>query len=301
VARKPASRNRDAVIARYSGLARTALAGAAITDCDPDDFADGGFGAAAYARTDGTPEGALRASLGCGNPLAVADLHPGQTVLDLGSGGGLDVLLSARRVAPGGTAYGLDASPDMLTLARANAAAAGVTNATFLHGHIEDIPLPDRHVDVVISNCVVNLSVDKPRVLAEAFRVLRPAGRLGVSDVIADEGIDPEQLAAAERQVGCLNGALTRCQYTDLLRAAGFTDVTVTPTHEAGPGLHSAIIQAAKPSAQRARPAGEGLAGSSGHPSGAPRPTLVSAPTARPSRPPWTRSWPAGRDSVDPR
>ncbi len=193
MASSPASRNRDAVIARYSGLARTALAGAAIDDCDPGAFAGGGFGAAAYTGTDGAPEEALRASLGCGNPLAVAGLHPGQTVLDLGSGGGLDVLLSARRVAPGGTAYGLDASPDMLTLARANAAAAGVTNATFLHGHIEDIPLPDAHVDVVISNCVINLSTDKPRVLAEAFRVLRPGGRLGVSDVIADEDIDPAQ------------------------------------------------------------------------------------------------------------
>jgi len=247
VAYNPAPHNRDAVIARYSGLARTALAGAAITDCDPGEFADGGFGAAAYTGTDGAPEGALRASLGCGNPLAVAGLHPGETVLDLGSGGGLDVLLSARRVAPGGTAYGLDASPDMLSLARANAAAAGITNATFLPGHIEDIPLPGRHVDVVVSNCVINLSTDKPRVIAEAFRVLRPRGRLGISDVIADEGVDAAQLADAEQQIGCLNGALTQREYADLLRAAGFTDVTVTPTHEAGPGLYSAIIQAAKP------------------------------------------------------
>ena len=233
MASRPASRNRDAVIARYSGLARTALAGEAITDCDPDACADGGFGAAAYTGTDGAPEGALRASLGCGNPLAVADLHPGETVLDLGSGGGLD------------------ASRDMLALARANAAAAGVTNARFLHGHIEHIPLPDGHVDVVISNCVINLSTDKPRVLTEAFRVLRPGGRLGVSDVIADEDTDPGQLAAAEREVGCLNGALTRRQYPGLLRAAGFTDITVTLLSEAGGGLHSAIVQAAKPAAQR--------------------------------------------------
>ena len=247
MASNPASRNRDTVIARYSGLARTALAGATITDCDPGDFAGGGFGAAAYTGTDAAPEAALRASLGCGNPLAVAGLHPGETVLDLGSGGGLDVLLSARRVAPGGTAYGLDASPDMLALARANAAVAGVTNATFLPGHIEDIPLPDRHVDVVISNCVINLSTDKPRVIAEAFRVLRPSGRLGISDVIADEGLDPAQRTDAEQQIGCLNGALTQREYADLLRAAGFTDVTITPTHEAGPGLHSAIIQAARP------------------------------------------------------
>jgi arsenite methyltransferase len=238
---------RDVVIARYSGLARSALGGAAIADCDPGAFADGGFGAVAYAGTGDVPEGALRASLGCGNPLAVADLHPGETVLDLGSGGGLDVLLSARRVAPGGTAYGLDASPDMLALARANAAAAGVTNARFLHGHIERIPVPDGHVDVVISNCVINLSTDKPRVLAEAFRVLRPGGRLGVSDVIADDGADPAQLADAEQRAGCLGGALTRREYSELLRAAGFAGASVTPTHQAGPGLHSAIIQAAKP------------------------------------------------------
>ena len=241
---------RDAVIARYSGLARTALAGEAITDCDPDVLADGGFGAAAYTAAGDVPEDALRASLGCGNPLAVADLRPGQTVLDLGSGGGLDVLLSARRVAPGGMAYGLDASRDMLALARANAAAAGVTNARFLHGHIEDIPLPAGHMDVVISNCVINLSTDKPRVLAEAFRVLRPGGRLGVSDVIADENTDPAELAGAEQRVGCLNGALTQPEYRDLLLAAGFTAIIITPTHQAEPGLHSAIIQAAKPGAQ---------------------------------------------------
>ena len=242
---------RDAVIARYSGLARTALAGSAIADCDPVAFADGGFGAVAYTGTGDAPEGALRASLGCGNPLAVAGLHPGETVLDLGSGGGLDVLLSARRVAPGGTAYGLDASRDMLALARANAAAAGVANARFLHGHIEEIPLPDGHVDVVISNCVINLSTDKPHVLAEAFRVLRPGGRLGVSDVIADESIDPDQLADAERQTGCLNGTLTQRHYAELLQAAGFAAITIDLTHRAGHGLHSAIIQAAKPAATR--------------------------------------------------
>jgi SAM-dependent methyltransferase len=247
-----ASTSRDSVISRYSGLARTALAGGTIADGDPDGFTGGCFGAAAYPGTEEAPDAALRASLGCGNPLAVADLHPGQTVLDLGSGGGLDVLLSARRVAPGGMAYGLDASPDMLALARANAVAVGVTNATFLHGHIEDIPLPGGHVDVVISNCVINLSTDKPRVLTEAFRVLRPGGRLGVSDVIAGEGTDPAQLADAERQVGCLNGALTQPEYRNLLLAAGFTAIGITSTHEAGPGLHSAIIQAAKPAAQHA-------------------------------------------------
>jgi SAM-dependent methyltransferase len=236
----------DAVIGRYSGLARTALAGGAIADCDPDAFIDGCFGAAAYPGDADIPEAALRASLGCGNPLAVASLRPGETVLDLGSGGGLDVLLSARRVAPGGTAYGLDASTDMLTLARANAAQAGVTNARFLHGHIEDIPLPDGQVDVVISNCVINLSADKPRVLAEAFRVLAPGGRLGISDVTADDGTDPGPLAEAEQRVGC-GGTLSQQQYRGLLLAAGFAGITITRTHEAGAGLHSAIIQAAKP------------------------------------------------------
>jgi SAM-dependent methyltransferase len=237
---------RDAVIGRYSGLARTALAGGAITDCEPDAFADGRFGAAAYPSAEGVPEAALRASLGCGNPMAVADLHPGETVLDLGSGGGLDVLMSARRVGPAGIAYGLDASPDMLTLARANAAQAGVTNARFLPGHIENIPLPDESADVVISNCVINLSADKPRVLAEAFRVLRPGGRLGISDVTADDGTDPGQLTEAEQLAGC-GPTLTQAHYRDLLQAAGFTSIAITSTHEAGPGLHSAVIQAAKP------------------------------------------------------
>lgn len=168
-------------------------------------------------------------------------------MLDLGSGGGLDVLLSARRTGPDGIAYGLDASADMLTLARANAAQAGVRNAQFLHGHIEDIPLPGDHVDVVISNCVINLSADKPRVLAEAFRVLKPGGRLGVSDVIADDTTQQPRRAAAEQRAGCLAGTLTRREYHDLLTSSGFSRIHITTTRPAGEGLHSAIIQAVKP------------------------------------------------------
>jgi L-amino acid N-acyltransferase YncA/2-polyprenyl-3-methyl-5-hydroxy-6-metoxy-1,4-benzoquinol methylase len=240
---------RVAVTARYSGLARAARAGQQITDCDPGPFAAGCFGAAGYDDTGELPEGALRASLGCGNPVAVAELRPGETVLDLGSGGGIDVLLSARRVAPGGKAYGLDGSPDMITLARENATQAGVTNAEFLHGHIEDIPLPSGHVDVVISNCVINLSADKTGVLAEAFRVLRPGGRLGVSDVIADEGLAPAQRAEAEQQTGCTTGTLTAGEYRSLLLATGFIGIQITGTADAEPGLRSAIIQATKATA----------------------------------------------------
>ncbi len=237
----------DPIISRYTRLARAALSGDEISDGDPGAFDDGCFGAAAYADRSQAPEAAFRASLGCGNPLTVAELRPGELVLDLGSGGGLDVLLSARRVAPGGIAYGLDASTDMLTLARANADQAQITNARFLHGRIENIPLPDNHVDVIISNCVINLSGDKPRALAEAFRVLKPGGRLGVSDVTADGSTDPAQLTHAEQQVGCLAGTLTHPEYERLLLAAGFGDVTITRTNAAADGLHSAIIQARKP------------------------------------------------------
>src|SRR5262245_52771467 len=242
-----ADRTEDPIISRYSGLARAALAGESIKDSDADAVDAGCFGPAAYRDEADPPETALQASLGCGNPLAVAELQRGETVLDLGSGGGLDVLLSARRVGPDGIAYGLDASGDMLTLARANAKKAQITNARFLHGHIEDIPLPDDHVDVVISNCVINLSGDKARVLAEAFRVLRPGGRLGVSDVTAEEDTDRTELARAEQQVGCVAGTLTQREYGRLLVTAGFTDVTITTTSRAGDGLHSSIVRARKP------------------------------------------------------
>jgi L-amino acid N-acyltransferase YncA/2-polyprenyl-3-methyl-5-hydroxy-6-metoxy-1,4-benzoquinol methylase len=240
---------RASVVARYSRLARTVATGGPVRDCDPGEPGGNCFGAAAYDDTAELPEAALRASLGCGNPVAVAALEPGETVLDLGSGGGLDVLLSARRVSPGGQAYGLDGSPDMITLARENAAAVGVANAEFLPGHIEDIPLPDGHVHVVISNCVINLSADKPRALAEAFRVLRPGGRLGISDVIAEDGLDPARRAEAELQVGCSTGTLTAADYHALLLASGFISVSITTMQDAGPGLRSAIIQAARPAA----------------------------------------------------
>jgi len=244
-----ADKVRATIVERYGRLARTAQAQLQIVDCGPQQFNDGGFGAAAYDDTGELPGGAVRASLGCGNPVAVADLQPGETVLDLGSGGGIDVLLSARRVAPTGKAYGLDATPDMITLARANAAEAGVNNVEFLHGHIEDIPLPDAGIDVIISNCVINLSADKPRVLAEAFRVLKPGGRLGISDVIADDGLDPAQRAEAEHLVGCTIGTLAESEYRSLLAVAGFTTCTIRRTQAAADGLHSAIIQATKPAA----------------------------------------------------
>jgi L-amino acid N-acyltransferase YncA/2-polyprenyl-3-methyl-5-hydroxy-6-metoxy-1,4-benzoquinol methylase len=235
----------EAIVARYSARARAVLGGDAPRD--GGERGDSCFGAAAYRGEDEAPEAALRASLGCGNPLAVAELRPGETVLDLGSGGGLDVLLSARRVGPAGTAYGLDASDDMLALARANAAQAGAGNARFLHGHIDDVPLPGGSVDVVISNCVINLAADKARVLAEAFRVLRPGGRFGVSDIIVDAGLDPDERAAAQRRIGCGSAPLTAEEYRGDLLAAGFTTATITAHQQAAPGLHSAIVQAAKP------------------------------------------------------
>ena len=239
-------RVRALVVSRYGRLAAAAAAGQRVTDAGPGEAC---FGAAAYDDTTGLPEAALRASLGCGNPVLVASLSPGETMLDLGSGGGIDVLLSARRVGPSGRAYGLDASPEMISLARANAAAAGAQNAEFLLGSIEDVPLPDGHVDAVISNCVINLSADKPRVLAEAFRVLRPGGRLGVSDVIASDDADPSERAAAEQRTGCTTGTVTERQYRHQLLAAGFTGISIVPTADAGGGLSAAVIRAERPAA----------------------------------------------------
>jgi SAM-dependent methyltransferase len=208
-----------------------------------------GFGAELYATLDRDqlPDTALLASLGCGNPTAVAELHEGETVLDLGSGGGIDVLLSAKRVGPSGKAYGLDMTEEMLALARANAAEAGAGNVDFLKGQIEAIPLPAGTVDVVISNCVVNLSTDKPAVFAETFRVLKPGGRIGITDVVAEDQLSPTDRAERGAWVGCIAGALSKGEYEAGLAMAGFEQVSVTFTHQVGDGLHSAIIKAAKP------------------------------------------------------
>ncbi len=207
------------------------------------------FGATLYeqADRDQLPADAVAASLGCGNPLAVAELNEGETVLDLGSGGGIDVLLSAKRVGSSGRAYGLDMTDDMLELARRNAEKAGATNVEFLKGEIESIPLPDASVDVIISNCVINLSTDKAAVLAEAFRVLRPGGRIGVSDVVAEDHLSPADRAERGQWVGCIAGALSFSEYHDGLTAVGFTDIDITPTMQAAEGMHSAIIRATRP------------------------------------------------------
>jgi len=240
-----------AVLEPGAGVAASCCGGSAADSCCGGSAAEavGGFSENLYreGETDGLPEEAVLVSLGCGNPLAVADLHEGERVLDLGSGGGIDVLLSARRVGPSGFAYGVDMTNDMLTLARANAAQAGATNVEFLKGEIEALPLPDAAVDVVISNCVINLSTDKPAVLAEMFRVLVPGGRIGVTDVVAEDHLTPADRAAAGSYVGCIAGALSRAEYLDGLAAAGFAGASVTFTTEAAPGMRSAIIRAVKP------------------------------------------------------
>ncbi|MCL4289159.1 MAG: arsenite methyltransferase [Thermoleophilia bacterium] len=241
---------RDEVRDRYAALARLADgAGCCGGDSCCGSEADARFGAALYAAGERgeLPDAAVLASLGCGNPTAVAELREGEVVLDLGSGGGIDVLLSARRVGPEGTVYGLDMTEEMLALARRNAAEAGATNVHFLKGHIEAIPLPAGSVDVVISNCVVNLSPDKPAVLAEAFRVLAPGGRLGVSDVVAEDRLDEAARAERGSYVGCVAGALSNGEYERLLSEAGFEDAAVTFTHEVADGVHAAIVKAAKP------------------------------------------------------
>jgi arsenite methyltransferase len=238
---------REQVRSRYA-TAATSLSGC-CGGTEVGDLAGAGFGLPLY---DGDldhdlPEGAKLASLGCGNPTAVAELREGETVLDLGAGGGIDVLLSARRVGPTGKAYGLDMTEEMLELARGNAAEAGATNVEFLAGRIEAIPLPDASIDVVISNCVINLSVDKPAVLAEMFRVLRPAGRIGISDVVADDDLSSDERAERGSYVGCIAGALSFGEYRHGLEAVGFTGVEVVSTHAVADGMHSAIVRATKP------------------------------------------------------
>jgi SAM-dependent methyltransferase len=245
----PADREqiRAAVAVRYAGLARAAQAGQAVTDCDASTFSAGCFGPAGYPDAGGLPDGAVRASLGCGNPVAVADLKPGETVLDLGSGGGIDVLLSSRRVGPAGKAYGLDMTEEMLDLARANARAASAQNVEFLRGQIEAIPLPDQTVDVIISNCVINLSTDRAAVFSESFRVLRLGGRLGISDILAEDHLTLDERIQRGGQVGCIAGAPSFAEYRDGLTRAGFTAISITPTHQVADGVHSAIIRAARP------------------------------------------------------
>jgi arsenite methyltransferase len=192
------------------------------------------------------PDAAVLASLGCGNPVAVAELQEGETVLDLGSGGGIDVILSAKRVGSSGTAYGLDMTDEMLALAQQNAAEAGAKNVHFLKGVIEQIPLPANSVDVVISNCVINLSVDKRAVLAEVARVLKPGGRLGISDIVAEDQLTPEDRGERGSYVGCIAGALSRSEYEAGLEAAGFERISVEFTHEVADGMHAAIVRAVK-------------------------------------------------------
>ena len=237
---------RETVREKYAAAARAAAAGTNAGCCSPAD-ATGAFGSALYADTDDAPETAVNASLGCGVPTAVADLHEGEIVLDLGSGAGADVLISARRVGPTGKAIGLDMTDEMLELARRNAAEAGVQNVEFVKGYLEDIPLADDGVDVVISNCVINLSGDKQKVIREAARVLRPGGRFAVSDVIADEDMDEATRADMTAWTGCIAGALTRQEFEAALRNAGFDEIEIRETHRVHEHAGSAIIRARKP------------------------------------------------------
>jgi arsenite methyltransferase len=243
----------DEVRARYAEAARSASAGrsdsAAQTSCCGPDGSAAVFGEILYADADraALPDAAVLASLGCGNPTAVAELREGERVLDLGSGGGIDVILSARRVGPSGLAFGLDMTDEMLDLAVRNAADAGVTNVEFVRGTIESIPLPSSTIDVVISNCVINLAADKAAVFREIARVLRPGGRIGVSDVVADDELSSIERAERGSFTGCIAGALSFSEYRTGLAAVGLTDIELVPTHAVADGLHAAIIRATKP------------------------------------------------------
>jgi arsenite methyltransferase len=228
---------------------RTRYAAAAGTGADPTMKDGGTCGITFYdpAEIEGIPAGAVEGSLGCANPIALADLRAGENVLDLGSGAGVDVLLSARRVAPGGKAYGLDMTDEMLALARENQRKAGVRNAEFLKGYIEDIPLPEAVIDVVVSNCVINLSPDKPAVFAEMFRVLRPGGRIAIADLVAEEEIDPSTRDRLYSGSPCLATALDRTAYVSELEQAGFENVSISDSHEVAKGFASTIVRAVKP------------------------------------------------------
>jgi arsenite methyltransferase len=253
---------REEVRRRYAEAATSATAGRAACDCGGGECCEhvsgeSGFGEALYSAEERgeLPDAAVLASLGCGNPITVAELSEGETVLDLGSGGGIDVILSAKRVGPTGIAYGVDMTDEMLALAQQNAREAGITNAHFLKGVIEQIPLPADSVDVVISNCVINLSVDKPAVLTEIARVLRPGGRIGISDVVAEDDLSPEDRAERGSHVGCVAGALSKSEYEGGLEAAGFEQISVVFTHEVVDRMHGAIVKAVKTS----DPASKGL------------------------------------------
>jgi SAM-dependent methyltransferase len=255
---------RETVRRRYATAAKSAASGSyeearaleaeagccgpEARSCSPADQT-GVFGAALYDENtrEDAPDAAIDASLGCGVPTAVAELRDGEIVLDLGAGAGADVLISARRVAPTGKAIGLDMTDEMLDLARANALEAGVINAEFVKGYLEEMPLPDASVDVVISNCVINLSGDKPKTIAEAARVLRPGGRIAISDVIADPEMDERTKADMAAWTGCIAGALTETEFRAILTAAGFDDIEIRPTHQVHPHASSAIIRAHKP------------------------------------------------------
>jgi arsenite methyltransferase len=260
---------REEVRRRYAEAAQSVSEGSdsgcgcGSGSCCEGESASTDFGESLYSleQRGELPDATALASLGCGNPTAVAELNEGETVLDLGSGGGIDVILSAKRVGPTGLAYGLDMTDEMLALARNNTAEAGISNAIFLKGLIEQVPLPADSVDVVISNCVINLSTDKAAVLAEIARVLKPGGRVGVSDVVAEDRLSPEERAERGSYVGCIAGALAKSEYEAGLEAAGFEDISVEFTHEVGDGIHGAIVKAVKSADPAAKGAARGCPG----------------------------------------
>jgi arsenite methyltransferase len=232
----------EEVRARYAAAAQQATGGGCCSS-EPETIGAGLYSALEQAEL---PEAAVLASLGCGNPTAVAELHEGERVLDLGSGGGIDVLLSAKRVGPTGRAIGLDMTDEMLALAQRNAAEAGATNVEFIRGHIEDIPLPADSIDVVISNCVINLAADKPAVFREIARVLRPGGRMGITDIVAEDHLTDAERAERGSWTGCIAGALSFAEFRAGLESVGLQDVSLTPTHTVADGMVSAIVRATK-------------------------------------------------------